>query len=159
MTQKNMRIQKKSLCEKSMQLMVNIIKISSLSLATMNLGDNEHNPNSPLLKLTNDPIEPFSSNSQKRSSQAKSKVQTYLKEQDDHSRSFEGIVDDDGNFSDYIKKFHKRNQNEMNKAIINGKASAYIRRFHEKNGRDHSLATSTANVPLVLPLPPPLLKK
>ncbi|KAI3467437.1 hypothetical protein Pfo_024100 [Paulownia fortunei] len=169
MIQKNRQGKKKSLCEKSMQLMVNIIKFSSFSLATMNLGDNQ-DANRPVRLIPIEPFTSFPSNSQlskrKRSQAPLSKF--YLMEQNAGDQSIPsspsvifGTKDDsidDGSFSDYIKRFHRRNQDDVNTEIMNGKATSYIRRFHEKNSGDYSLAASTG-FPLVLPPPPPPLKK
>ncbi|PIN18032.1 hypothetical protein CDL12_09288 [Handroanthus impetiginosus] len=58
---------------------------------------------------------------------------------------------DDDNFSDYIERFHKRNKNELNTEITNGRATAYSGTFHEKNSGDYSFG----GYPLVLPPQPP----
>ncbi|KAL7110250.1 hypothetical protein ACP275_05G012900 [Erythranthe tilingii] len=124
MAHKN-RIKDRSFCEKSMEVMVNIIKLSSLSLANLSLVE-EHNTSGPTAPT-------FSSNlsnsqlSKSKKSQApssESKMQTYLMERDagDPTLSSSKIIDrrnqenhiknDDGSFDDYIERFHKRNNQE-----------------------------------------------
>ncbi|KAL7149040.1 hypothetical protein ABFS83_05G013000 [Erythranthe nasuta] len=126
MAHKN-RIEDRSFCEKSMEVMVNIIKLSSLSLATLSLGE-EHNKSGPASAI----IRTFSNSSNSQLSKSKksqapsseSKMQTYLMERDagDPTLSSSKIIDrrnqenhiknDDGSFDDYIERFHKRNNQE-----------------------------------------------
>lgn len=164
MTHKKMQ-KSKSLCEKSMDLVVNIIKLSSLSLVAINMGE-KHDTNRPFIST---PIDPFSSSARTRGYKAqasKSKMQTYLMEEDagvtSHSLStmIYGDHIDDATFSDYINRFHKRIQNEVNvnTDVTNGKTSPYVKRFHQKNSHDNNLAAS-AGFPLVTPPPLPSLKK
>ncbi|KAL2253515.1 UNVERIFIED_CONTAM: hypothetical protein Sindi_0146200 [Sesamum indicum] len=104
------------------------------------------------------PIDPFTGFSSNLSRSKKSQAllsKSYVMEQgaagDDDHVIFDDSVDD-GSFSDYIRRFHRRNlQSEMN---TDGKANAYIRRFHEKNSREYTLAPSTGFIPMVLPPPP-----
>ncbi|KAK4429916.1 hypothetical protein Salat_1292300 [Sesamum alatum] len=123
----------------------------------MSLGD-KHAKNGPVDGLV--PIDPFTSFSSNLSRSKKSQAllsKSYVMEQGAGDDVIFGAEDDDrvvddGSFSDYITRFHKRNlQSEMN---TDGKANAYIRRFHEKNSREYTLAASTGVVPMVLPPPP-----
>lgn len=127
-----------------------------LSLASINLGatTNKHQKNS--------------TNNYKKSQipKTKSNSYTFVKEhgQEESKKSSSCLVHQnniidhdyqDGIFSDYIKKFHKRNQDDLsnlNAQITNHKASNYIKKFHEKNCYE-SLAT--AGLPLIILPPPP----
>ncbi|PIN24924.1 hypothetical protein CDL12_02312 [Handroanthus impetiginosus] len=135
----------KSLCEKSMEVMVNIIKLSSFSLATLNLCDSNRpttpTPNKPLTSLSNSE---FSESKRSQSQVNKSKMLTYLKEQDAggpiHSSSttaYGGDIDDQT--AAFIERFHNKKQHEMNTEVADGKASG--------------------SFPLVVPPPPSRLKK
>ncbi|KAL8532576.1 hypothetical protein ACS0TY_008965 [Phlomoides rotata] len=108
----------KSLCERSMELVMNIIKLSSCSLPAQNLS--EQNP-----RFVPTRVDPFSGSSNSRfikskKSQAheasKSKMQIYFMEEDagvtSHSSVYKNRIDDDETFSDYITRFHRRNRNE-----------------------------------------------
>lgn len=139
------RQEKESVCEKSMQLMLNIIKLSSFSLATMNLRE-KHKAKDGTKSFTSF----FSSDSEtsksKRSEAPLSK--SYLME--------EAAAGD--HFSDYIKRFHKKTKNDEEVNNTDGKAGAYIKKFHQKNSRHYSLAAPTS-LPLLLPPPPPSINK
>ncbi|KAL2543101.1 Uncharacterized protein Adt_04079 [Abeliophyllum distichum] len=117
MTHKNSR-KEQSLCEKSMELMVNIIRLLSFSLARINLADRSHvnflNGSSSTSAAAVDAGSGGSKTSQ--AMESNSKLQTYLMEELD-----EGEVD---GFSNYIRNFHPRNQNESETAIINAEADA-----------------------------------
>lgn len=141
----------------------------SLSLASINLGatTNKHQKIQPIIFLKS-----LLSNQKKgiitrnhtfqKSSQ---NFYTFVKEhdQEESKKSSSCLVhqnniidhDQDWIFSDYTKKFHKRNQDDLsnlNAQITNHKASNYIKKFHEKNCYE-SLAT--AGLPLIrLPTPP-----
>lgn len=130
-----------SVCEKSMQLMVNIIKLSSFSLATMNLRE-KHKTNDRIKSFTGF----FSSNSEtsksKRSEAPLSKSD--LMEED--------AAGDRRDFSKYIERFHMKTKND--EVNTDRKAGAYIKKFHHKNSRHFTLAAPTS-LPMVLPPPPP----
>ncbi|CAK9165170.1 unnamed protein product [Ilex paraguariensis] len=160
------RNRKKSLCEKSMQVVVNIIKLSSFYVAGLNLGSNGGVPEGNIAVL-NAPVQPSNalpSSQQSRSQRLQetelgSKSFTYLTGSDEGERSSYmvcGTNNNDSRFSDYIKRFHDRNMNELNTASINGKVSEYIRRFHEKNPYDSMKGSK--GLPFILPPPPPQAK-
>lgn len=154
MTQKNKVQEKKSFCEKTMQIVINIITLSSFSLASINLGSttNKHQKNSQSSTNNISTISSFQlekGNNYKKSQipKTKSNSYTFVKEhgQEESKKSSSCLVHQnniidhdyqDGIFSDYIKKFHKRNQDDLsnlNAQITNHKASCYIKKFHEKN--------------------------
>ncbi|OIS97654.1 hypothetical protein A4A49_04339 [Nicotiana attenuata] len=168
MTQKNRIQEKKSLCEKSMEIVVNIITLSSFSLAAINLGgtSNKHHKSSHNSSINVSKVSPFQlqkGNNNNKSQVPTTKSRFYVKEHDQGEKSSRLIhenteQDQDGNFSDYIKKFHKRNRDDLSAATTNRKASTYIKKFHERKNHE-SLAT--AGLPLLVLPPPPnsLVKK
>lgn len=133
-----MKREKKSACEKSMELVVNIIRISAFSLAAMNLGDKRSGGE----RL---PLKPSTNSQVRKSNKSPKLTESYFKEDDAANLG----TTDEGNFSDYIARFHERNRSE-NEAITDGRAAAFIRKFHEKNSRLYASAA-----PPLLPLPPP----
>ncbi|KAF3640245.1 hypothetical protein FXO38_22214 [Capsicum annuum] len=153
-----------------MQIVMNIITLSSFSLATINLGGttNKHQKISRSSTNNNSKISSFQleKGNYKKSQvpRTKSNSYTFVKEHDqgESKKSSSCLVhqnnvdhDQDGNFSDYIKKFHKRNQDDLSKLsaqVTNHKASTYIKKIHEKNNHE-SLAT--AGLPLIRLPPPP----
>ncbi|MCD9637665.1 hypothetical protein HAX54_021072 [Datura stramonium] len=157
-----------------MQIVVNIITLSSFSLAAINLGGttNKHQKNSQS-SINNNVSKIPSSHKLEKGNYKKSQVPrtktnfyTFVKElhadQGESKKSSSCLVhennidhDQDGIFSDYIKKFHKRNQDDLSNLsaqVTNHKASTYIKKIHEKNNYE-SLAT--AGLPLIRLPPPP----
>ncbi|KAL5722431.1 hypothetical protein ACHQM5_005954 [Ranunculus cassubicifolius] len=133
MANKNKRSNQKSLCEKSMKIVVNILKISSLSLATMSLGSPSGNG-----KLKSEVTE--------ITFVTKNSGQSRLKEPENSLKTSSYLLNpDQEKASSYV--IH----NEMN---VDGKASDYIQRFHAKN-RAHSSNLKASF--LIIP-PPPLIK-
>ncbi|KAG5604264.1 hypothetical protein H5410_025756 [Solanum commersonii] len=154
-----------------MQIVINIITLSSFSLASINFGGttNKHQKNSQSSTNNISNISSFQleKGNYKKSQipKTKSNFYTFVKEHDqgESKKSSSCLVhqnniidhDQDGIFSDYIKKFHKRNQDDLSNLsaqITNHKASNYIKKFHEKNCYE-SLAT--AGLPLIRLPPPP----
>ncbi|KDP31170.1 hypothetical protein JCGZ_11546 [Jatropha curcas] len=111
-----------SLCEKSMKVVVNIIKLSSFSLAKMSLGETGPSvvtKNLPSvtgsIKDAKEPLLPELPGSRKSQQvRSRSKPVSFV------------MQPDEGNGSSYV--IHED-------SIIDGKASDYIRKFHEKNNR------------------------
>lgn len=171
MTQKHMMQEKKSLCEKSMQIVVNIITLSSFSLASINLGGTTNKHHKISQSSTNN-VSKISSSQLEKGNYKKSQVPktkstfyTFVKEHDqgDESKKSSSCLvhqnnidhDQDGIFSDYIKKFHKRNQDDLSNLsaqITNHKASNYIKKIHERNNHEFF---ATAGLPLIRLPPPP----
>ncbi|OAY30957.1 hypothetical protein MANES_14G072000v8 [Manihot esculenta] len=127
-----------SLCEKSMKMVVSIIKLSSFSIAKMSLGATE--PAVVTKKLApvtgsvmdaNGPLLPQIPRSHK-SQQVRSR-----------SKPFSFVMQpDEGNSSAYT--IHEEN------SVIDGMASDYIRKFHEKNSYDahfHEISNLSAYRP------------
>ncbi|GAA0169905.1 hypothetical protein LIER_40848 [Lithospermum erythrorhizon] len=177
MTQKAKQKQASSLCEKSMEIVLNLIKVSSFSLATMNLGPNSavHGKNKVVSKtpLISNPNEFDGGGGRRRlKGPETSKSATYLLKQDEGDKSSYKVLEsskniDDGYCSDYIKKVHKRNGKENTNApttkiqenaeITNRKVEKFIRRFHERN-RSILMSASTG-VPYTIVQPPPNYKQ
>lgn len=166
MTQKSKVQEKKSLCEKSMEIVVNIITLSSFSLAAINLGGtNNKNHKSSHSSINVSKVSSFQlqKGNNKKSQVPTTKSRFYVKERDQGEKSSRLVhenteQDQDENFSDYINKFHKRNRDDLSAAVTNRKASTYIKKFHERKNHE-SLAT--AGLPLLVLPPPPnsLIKK
>lgn len=153
MTQKSKVQEKKSLCEKSMEIVVNIITLSSFSLAAINLGGtNNKNHKSSHSSINVSKVSSFQlqKENNKKSQVPTTKSRFYVHDQGEKSSRL--VHDQDGNFSDYINKFHKRNRDDLSAALTNRKASTYIKKFHERKNHE-SLAT--AGLPLLVLPPPP----
>lgn len=124
---------KKSLCETSMEMVANIIKLSSFSIAKKSLGIIE--PPSPAKTLQTKPSsdmvvdKPQPLRTQKSVKPKNSPRPTYF------------LEPNGGNESQYI--VHEE------KSPIDDRASYYIRKVHQKNRRDLSESSN------LLPLPPP----
>lgn len=166
---------RKSLCEESMLVFVNILKLSSLSLARRTLvtssSDNDddynhhhHQVSVPKKKATNNQKvvhhnthvpesqrikkSKGSKRSQKPEQPPESKLSYVMLPEHDHE-----ITTVDGKFSDYIKGFHEKTEKDLQNAILEGKAANYIKRFHEKNMKDLN-NESMRRSHYVLPPPP-----
>ncbi|KAL9268426.1 hypothetical protein AKJ16_DCAP17317 [Drosera capensis] len=63
----------------------------------------------------------------------------------------------DGKFSDYIRRFHQKAEDDLKNAIVEGKAADYIKRFHEKNRNDAKHESGRSSYPL--PPPPHQVQK
>jgi len=162
----NMRSKdRRSLCEESMLVFVNILKLSSLSLAKRALvprSSDDHDQN-PLPKEKTDhddegsttppfvPV-PQPQRSKRSQQQPESKLSyVMLPKEDLAAASLSTVVD--GQFSEYIRRFHEKTNNDIQNAIVEGKAADYIKRFHEKNLND--LNNESMRRPhFVLPPPP-----
>ncbi|KAF9667798.1 hypothetical protein SADUNF_Sadunf15G0060900 [Salix dunnii] len=133
-----------SLCEKSMNMVVNIIKLSSFSIAKMSLGT----PSPPVVSKSLVPVPgsvaaaneilmsqiPGSQRSQE--SQGSSKPISFVKQPDE------------GNGSSHV--IHKEN------IFIDAMASDYIRKVHEKIRNDALEASERS--PYIPPPPPRAVK-
>ncbi|KAI5569114.1 hypothetical protein BDE02_12G056800 [Populus trichocarpa] len=113
-----------SLCEKSMKVAVNIIKLSSFSIAKMSLGTHgppvvtkSHIPMTGSVMVANEPLLsqiPGSRRSQE--SQGSSKPISFVMQPDEGNGSTRAIQKEnsviDGRASDYIRKVHEKNHND-----------------------------------------------
>lgn len=129
---------------------MNIITLSSFSLATTNLGGttNKHHK-----------ISQSSTNNVSKISSFQLEKGNYKKSQVPRNKSnFHTFVkehDQDGIFSDYINKFHKRNQEDLSKLsvqVTNHNASNYIKKIHDRNNYEY---LATTGLPLIRLPPPP----
>ncbi|KAJ4712233.1 Homeobox-leucine zipper protein [Melia azedarach] len=134
----------KSLCQKSMKMVVNIIKLSSFSIANMSLGvagasaaTKNLGPVTDSVMLANEPLLPqFSGSRRSEKPQNSAKPVSYLMEPNRGDESSYVIHDE--------------------KSVIDGMASAYIQKVHQKNRIDFS---ETSNLPpYILPPPPRTVK-
>lgn len=168
----NMRSSKerKSLCEESMLVFVNILKLSSLSLARRTLvtksADDDHDQDHNLVDhedtppLTPEPQPHRIKRSQKLEQPQESKLSYVMLPEDEVAAASPYIMKNhkraatfDGQFSDYIRRFHKKTEEDLQNAIVEGKAANYIKRFHEKNMKDIN-NESMRRMHYVLPPPP-----
>uniref|UniRef100_A0A7C8ZSQ7 Uncharacterized protein n=1 Tax=Opuntia streptacantha TaxID=393608 RepID=A0A7C8ZSQ7_OPUST len=163
----NMRSKdRRSLCEESMLVFVNILKLSSLSLAKRALvprSSDDHDQN-PLPKEKTDhddeggttpPFVPVPQPQRSKRSQQQPESQlsyVMLPKEDLAAASLSTVVD--GQFSEYIRRFHEKTNNDIQNAIVEGKAADYIKRFHEKNLNDLNNESMMRRPHFVLPPPP-----
>ncbi|KAL9337816.1 hypothetical protein Peur_069585 [Populus x canadensis] len=129
-----------SLCEKSMKMVVNIIKLSSFSIAKMSLGT----PSPPvatksLAHVTGSVVVP----KEPLLSQIPGSRRSQEPQGSSNPKSFV-MQPDEGNGSSHV--IHEDN------SVINGRASDYIRKVHEKNRND---ALETSKLTPYIPPPPP----
>ncbi|XVF50228.1 hypothetical protein PTKIN_Ptkin04bG0079300 [Pterospermum kingtungense] len=115
----------KSLCEKSMKMVVNIIKLSSFSIAKMSLGTSgtEH-PSSPTKSLT--PATDSDMVTDQLLQQSSSKPYSYVVQPEGGNESMmvhQEKRDGDGIFAAYIRKVHEKNRSNFHEA---SKLSPYI---------------------------------
>ncbi|KAL9240906.1 hypothetical protein vseg_015072 [Gypsophila vaccaria] len=170
---------RKSLCEESMIVFVNILKFSSLSLArsvtttitTTTTSAQDHSNSIPRRKhgnnrkavdkgITKTPSQQKSKRSQKpEQSQASKYVMLPdhdIKKAASASPTYRVIKEEaghvDGHFSDYIRRFHEKTETDHQNAIVEGKAENFIKRFHEKNMSDLNNESRRRNY--VMPPPP-----
>ncbi|CAO2829171.1 unnamed protein product [Amaranthus hypochondriacus] len=165
---------RKSLFEESMLVFVNILKLSSLSLArrtlitTSNHDHDEHNydenydhqhevslratyknenkdDHNDAPPLVHEAAPQRSKRLQKPEPAPECKMSYVMLPENDET----GIINVDGQFSDYIKRFHEKTVNDLE----NAKATNYIKRFHEKNMKDLN-NESMRRSHYVLPPPP-----
>ncbi|KAK2663871.1 hypothetical protein Ddye_002445 [Dipteronia dyeriana] len=123
----------KSLCENSMKMMVNIIKLSSFSIAKMSFGSAGSSPAATKNLQVNGPLLPQSPGSRKSEKpKNSSKPVSFLMGQTGESES------------SYVVHGERSH--------IDGKASAYIRKVHQKNLSD--LSESSNLPPYTLPPQP-----
>ncbi|OVA09134.1 hypothetical protein BVC80_9097g233 [Macleaya cordata] len=135
MRNKQLRSKNESFCEKSMKTVVNIIKLSSLSLAQMSLmrTTSEQPPTSktsteaPLVPVPHHhQVHPGSQRSQEPET-GSSKSSTYLLETYEGKGSSYVIGEGtnvDGRASDYIRRIHEKNRNDTNNNMV--KLDPYI---------------------------------
>ncbi|PIN22651.1 hypothetical protein CDL12_04635 [Handroanthus impetiginosus] len=138
----------KSLCEKSMEVVINFVKLSSFSIAKMSLRPSSPQSPSTVEKHKDSrsfhanfsdslrSVSSLSSNLKLQKSQRSSKAISYL---------LEPFGEGNTNSSTFVV-----NEEES----IDGKASEYIRKVHEKN-RHNSQETSNIDA-YVMPPPPHL---
>ncbi|KAK3225792.1 hypothetical protein Dsin_005654 [Dipteronia sinensis] len=123
----------KSLCETSVKMMVNIIKLSTFSIAKMSLGASGPSPATTKNLQVNEPLLPQSPGRRKSEKpKNSSKPVLFLMEPTG------------GSESSYVVHGEKSH--------IDGKASAYIKKVHQKNLSD--LSESPNLPPYILPPPP-----
>lgn len=175
--------ERKSLCEESMLVFVNILKLSSLSIARRTLvrtsdddndnDDDDHQASVVLRKKainsnlsavrhrTTPSVVPVpndshkkkeSKRSQKPEQPPESKLSYVMLPEHDETAT----VDDQ--FTDYIRRFHKKTESDLQNATVEGKAANFIKRFHDKNKKDLN-NESTRRSHYVLPPPPPQVFK
>ncbi|KAE8722244.1 hypothetical protein F3Y22_tig00014304pilonHSYRG00114 [Hibiscus syriacus] len=128
----------KSLCEKSMKVVANIIKLSSFSIAKMSLGEATGHPTAakgrPTSVTDSDTFadgpmsQPPLSSGMSEKLQSRSKPYSFVMQPEDGgNESLEvrgGERDDgDGKFSAYIKKVHEKNRSNLHEAA---KLSPYM---------------------------------
>ena len=134
----------KSLCEKSMKMVTNIVKLSSFSIAKVTLGTSE--PYSPVtkklvsfsgsVKVSNGPPLPqFSGSQRAKEPESRSNPISYLIEPVEGNMSSSYVIREE--------------------TSVDGKASDYIRRIHAKNRYDSAEASSIS--PYIMPPPPHVL--
>ena len=117
---------KKSLCKKSMMLVANIMKLSTISLASMSLGTNFKQPpidcvpataEVPSVNASMVPEFPRSQRSQEPESDPKQ--YSYLIEPEKDNSSYVICERDiDEKAAEYIKRIHERNRNDSNTAAF-----------------------------------------
>ncbi|XVF12037.1 hypothetical protein REPUB_Repub08aG0080300 [Reevesia pubescens] len=121
----------KTLCEKSMKMVVNIIKLSSFSIAKMSLGETGH-PTTATKNLTpathSDMVTDELLQPQLRSEklQSRSKPYSFVMQPGGENESLmvhEEKRDSDGIFAAYIRKVHEKNRSNSHEA---SKLSPYI---------------------------------
>ncbi|WRX17575.1 hypothetical protein QQP08_010062 [Theobroma cacao] len=110
----------KSLCEKSMKMVVNIIKLSTFSIAKMSLGATGHPtatenfiPATDSDMVTDDLLQPQFSGSLRSKKLQNSKPISFVMQPGGGNESLmvhEDKRDIDGRFAAYIKKVHEKNR-------------------------------------------------
>ncbi|XP_065876735.1 uncharacterized protein [Euphorbia lathyris] len=115
-----------SLCEKSMKMVVNIIKLSSFSIAKMSLGvvltepslvNKNLTPVTGSVMVTDQPEIPAGSRKSSQQMRSRSKPYSFVMQKADEEKGSTYMIRE-GN------------------SLIDGMASDYIKKFHEKNSRD-----------------------
>ncbi|KAA8540889.1 hypothetical protein F0562_024973 [Nyssa sinensis] len=114
---------KRSLCEKSMKIVANIVKLSSFSIAKISLGTAGPPPRTKNLasfdsdKVVNDPLLPRFPGSRSQEPQCSSKSVSYLIEPIEGNEFVDVICEEksiDGRASAYITKVHEKNRHDLN---------------------------------------------
>lgn len=127
------RHKKKSLCEKSMQVVVNIIKLSTFSLAgNINFRTSSSTRNGALPDKNSAILK-----KDERVSSMINELQFGANQKSQNPKS---------NFNGYMAS-------GINNNVIDGKFSDYIERFHAKILADNSAITGIKDLTLVLPPP------
>ncbi|CAO2829100.1 unnamed protein product [Amaranthus hypochondriacus] len=135
---------RKSLCEESMLVFVNILKLSSVSFTRRNLATkSDHHNHDHQYSDDGPPLVPVPATQRSKMSR-KSKRSYVMLPEDEETRA---IVD--GKFSDYIKSFHEKTANDLE----NAEATNFIKKFHDKNLKDFN-NESMRRPNYVLPPPP-----
>ncbi|XP_030458013.2 uncharacterized protein LOC115678733 isoform X2 [Syzygium oleosum] len=115
-----------SLCERSMKMVTNVLRLSSLSIASMSLGTTgrsvsaqSHSAKDSSM-MADEPVVPqFAGSRRSQEPQSWSKPVSYLVELEDGIESAYVFRDDknvDGMASDYIERVHKKNQHYCREA-------------------------------------------
>ncbi|KAI7994034.1 hypothetical protein LOK49_LG11G01369 [Camellia lanceoleosa] len=135
----------KSLCEKSMQMVVNFIKLSSISLASLSLGTTSVGHTLPDQNRSGRKGIVPPKNVLKVSQIQGSQTQKSQEPESD-SMSYSYLMDPSENkgSSDMVSEVNDSTDNRF---------SDYIQRFHDKNRRDS--ITASKGLPYILPPPPP----
>ncbi|KAH6763174.1 hypothetical protein C2S52_020607 [Perilla frutescens var. hirtella] len=134
-----------------MELVVNFIKLSSTSLAALIMWENRDHTNRAAVadRFSNYSNSNFIKSRRSQAEASEPKTKTYVIEHDAGLTGYSSAIiisEDhaaDNVFSDYIYRFHRRNQDELNREASNGKVSSHI----TKNSNNHTLATSAAGFP------------
>ncbi|CAL5431208.1 unnamed protein product [Camellia sinensis] len=145
MTKKANNHKNKSLCEKSMQILVNFIKLSSIYLASLSLGTTTVGHTLPDQNRPGQKGIVPAKNVLKVSQIQGSQTQKSQEPESD-SMSYSYLMDPSEN------KGSSHMVSEVNDYTDN-RFSDYIQRFHDKNRRDS--ITASKGLPYILPPPPP----
>ncbi|KAK9707318.1 hypothetical protein RND81_07G188600 [Saponaria officinalis] len=161
---------RKSLCEESMLVFVNILKFSSLSLArtvtttTTTTTTQHHNSRKTVEKgITKIPSLGHKGKRSQKPEQIQASKYVMLPDHDiKRGPSYRVIREEggnvDGQFSDYIRRFHEKTEIDHQNAIVEGKAENFIKRFHEKNMSDLNNESMRRNNYVLPPSPRQVFK-
>lgn len=126
----------KSLCEKSIKMVANIIKVSSFSISKMTLGAGRHTAAAGSL-------EPLVDSAMVDNKPVPSQIDGSRRSQQPQSGSKRSFLIEPGEKNDSSSTYEIHE--EMS---VDGRASAYIRKVHEKNRNNYDASKFS-------PLPPP----
>lgn len=113
----------KSICEKSMKMVVNIIKLSSFCISKMSLGvgvNQAVTKNLPIV-MSSVMVDMSTKNQRSQEPQSRSKKISYLIEPGENDESMYVICEEmniDGRASAYIRKVHEKCQNHYDASKI-----------------------------------------
>ncbi|TMW84931.1 hypothetical protein EJD97_024112 [Solanum chilense] len=120
---KNKSRSNNSLCEKSMKMVTNVIRLSSFSIARMSLGiATEPSPGGkiPATFIKDSPTAQFPESLRSQEPVNVKKPLAYLIEPTENGKSSLYAVNDkcvDGRASDYIRRVHEKNRHDSNEAM------------------------------------------